>query len=64
MKKTFYCVMSEFYDDGRINAAIISRECGEKPHDSFRHVFRMDAYCDWFDSWKEAEAFLAGVKAA
>jgi hypothetical protein len=31
MKKTFYCVMSEFYDDGTVNAAIISRECREKP---------------------------------
>jgi hypothetical protein len=64
MKKTFYCVMSEFYDDGRVNAAMISRECGEKPQNSFRHVFRLDTYNDWFNTKEEAEAFLAEAKTA
>jgi hypothetical protein len=62
--KTYYCVMSEFYSDGTIKAAMISRERREKPRDSFRHVFKMHAYHDWFASLKEAEAFLAEVKAA
>jgi hypothetical protein len=63
MEKTFYCVISEFYDDGRVNAAMISRECREKPRDSFRELPRMDAYNDWFDNREEAEAFLAEARA-
>jgi hypothetical protein len=64
MKKTYYCVMSEFYDDGRVIAAIISRECEEKPKSTFRSLPRMDAYHDWFDTEAEAAAFLAEAKAA
>jgi hypothetical protein len=62
MEKTFYCVMSEFYDDGRVKAAMFSRKCQGKPHDSFRESFRMDAYRDWFDAREEAEAFLIEAK--
>jgi hypothetical protein len=63
MEKTFYCVMSEFYDDGRVKAAMISRECREKPKNSFRELPRMDAYNNWFDTEAEAAAFLAEAKA-
>jgi hypothetical protein len=64
MKKTFYCVMSEFYDDGTVNAAMFSRECREKPQNSFRSVPKMDAYNDWFDTPEEARAFLAEARTA
>jgi hypothetical protein len=64
MKKTFYCVMSEFFDDGSVKAAIISRECREKPRDSFRTVFGMSAYKNWFDAREDAEAFLTEAKTA
>jgi hypothetical protein len=63
MKKTFYCVMSEFYDDGRVKAAMVSRECKEKPNDSYRSLPRMDAYNDWFNTLEEAEAALAEARA-
>jgi hypothetical protein len=48
---------------------MISREYGEKPQNSFRHVFRMDAYNDWvgkfyFNTKEEAEAFIAEAKTA
>jgi hypothetical protein len=59
MKKTFYCVMTEFYDSGTVKAAMFSRECREKPKNSFRSVPKMDAHNDWFDTSKEAGAFLA-----
>jgi hypothetical protein len=62
--KTFYCVMTEFFDDGRVNAGMITRACKEKPKDSYRHLPRMDAYNDWFDTEAEAAAFLAEAKAA
>jgi hypothetical protein len=50
--------MSEFYSDGRVNAAMISRECAEKPESTYRSLPRMDAYNDWFDTRDEAEAYL------
>jgi hypothetical protein len=62
MKKTFYCVMSEFYSDGTVKAAMFSRECKEKPKSSFRSLPRMDAYTDWFDTEGEALAFLAEAR--
>jgi hypothetical protein len=54
--------MSEFYDDGRVNAAMVSREYREKPKNSFCEFPRMDAYNDWFDNREEAEAFLAETR--
>jgi hypothetical protein len=63
MKTTFYCVMSEFYDDGGVHSAMISRECREKPKDTFKSLPRIDAYNDWFESREEAEAFLAEARA-
>jgi hypothetical protein len=64
VKKTFYCVKSEFYDDGTVKAAIISRECEEKPENSCRELPQLDAYHDWFDTEADAEAFKKGFKVA
>jgi hypothetical protein len=50
--------MSEFYDNGTVKAAMISRVRQEKPNSSFRELPRMDAYTDWFDTEAEAVAFL------
>jgi transcription elongation factor Elf1 len=61
--KTYYCVKTEFYSDGRVEAAMISQECKEKPKSTSRELFRMDAYNDWFDNLEEAEAFLAEARA-
>jgi hypothetical protein len=56
--------MTEFYDDGTVKAAMVSRICQEKPKNSCRELPRMDAYCDWFDTEAEAVAFVAEAKAA
>jgi hypothetical protein len=64
MKRTFYCVMTEFFDDGTVNAAMISRACKEKPKNTSRELSRLDAYKDWFDTEDEAVAFLEEAKAA
>jgi hypothetical protein len=61
--KTYYCVMSKFYDDGTVKAAMISRTCKQKPKGSYRQLPRMDAYDDWFGTKDEALAFLAETKA-
>ncbi|GHU86451.1 hypothetical protein FACS189473_5680 [Spirochaetia bacterium] len=60
--KTFYCVMTEFYDNGAVKAAMTSRECREKPRDTFRGTFRMDAYCTWYADKTEAEAALTEAR--
>jgi hypothetical protein len=62
--KTYYCVMSEFYDGGTVKAAMKSRACKEKPKNSYRQLPRMDAYNDWFDTEDEALAFLAETREA
>lgn len=54
--------MSEFFDNGTVNAAIISRECKEKPGNKERDLPRWTAFQDWFDTEREAENFLAEAK--
>jgi hypothetical protein len=65
MKKTFYCVQSEFYDNGMVKAAIIrQKEAVAKPANTYRSWPRMDAYQDWFENRREAERFVLKAKAA
>jgi hypothetical protein len=64
MKRTYWCVMSEFYSDGTVKAVMIGRVCKVKPRNTYRELPRMDAYNDCFDTEAEAVAFLAEVKAA
>ena len=63
MKKTFYCVMSEFYDNGAVKAAIIDRQCKEKPQNRERDFPCWTAFQDWFETQGEAESFREEVKA-
>lgn len=63
MKKTYWCVMSEYYLDGTVKAALMNRVCKEKPKNSYRQIPIMNAYRDWFDTEIEAENFLAAAKA-
>jgi hypothetical protein len=62
MKKTFYCVMVEFYDNGTVKPAITTRVCREKPRNTMRVQPFLTAYIDWFESMADAEGFLAKVK--
>jgi len=64
MKKTFYCVMSEYYENGTVKTAIITRACKIKPKDKSRTLPFMTAYTDWFENRELAEAFLSERKAA
>jgi len=58
MKKVFYGVMTEFYKNGTFKGAITTRNCKEKPKNTQRFMLFMTAYLDWFESVKDAEAFL------
>ena len=64
MRKRFWCVMSEFYDNGVVKAAITSRECEAKPKNTYRELPRMDAYTDWYETREEAEGAIAEARAA
>ena len=62
---TFYCLMSEFYDNGSVKTAIISRECREKPQNSCRELPFADCYKDWYDTeWAAKQALLQYRKLA
>ena len=61
-KKTFYCVMVEFYADGTIKPATTTRVCREKPRNTMRVLPFMTAYTDWFETEAEAAERLAAVK--
>jgi hypothetical protein len=60
--KTYYCVMSEFYDDGTVKAAMISRECRERPRDTSRETAIADCYNDWFEDKAAAKKRLAEAR--
>ena len=57
--KTYYCLMSEFYDDGSVKAAVTSRACAEKPRNTSRELPFADCYRDWYDSESAAKQALA-----
>jgi hypothetical protein len=62
MKKTYYCVMSEYYRDGRILACIKTSSRKEKPKDVSGENPWVKAYNTWYDSQEEAEAELARIR--
>ena len=64
MKKTFFCAMSEFYDNGTVKTAITSRVCNAKPVSTSRRFPGMVAHMDWFGSEAEARDFLAEARSA
>ena len=61
--KTYYCLMSEFYDNGSVKAAVISRDCKEKPENSFKDTPISDCYKDWYDTQAAAKKALAQYRA-
>ncbi|MBQ8966758.1 hypothetical protein [Ruminococcus sp.] len=63
--KTYYCVTSTVYDDGRMTAAITSEiEAAIKPEDHCTSTSRRDIYTDWFVTYEDAEAFVKETREA
>ena len=60
--KTFYCLMSEIFDNGTVKAAITTRVCKRKPKDTCRELPFMDVYHDWYETRTEAESALAELR--
>jgi hypothetical protein len=61
-KKTFYCVMAEFYANGTVQAAIITHNCKEKPRnrEGINPIMRFSNA--WFETEVEAAERLSAVK--
>jgi hypothetical protein len=62
--KTFYCVVSEFYDNGTVKANMFSREAKVIPANQCKETFKADFYIDWFEDKNEAEKALKEARAA
>lgn len=63
--RTFYEVVSAYFDDGHV-VAHMGREvlAAEKPRDSFFSGRDRDVYHDFFSSLQEAENFVKNAKFA
>jgi hypothetical protein len=62
MKKTFYCVMSEVYENGAVKAAITTSQRREKPRNSSRRLPFADCYKAWYETEEAAMAALAQLQ--
>ncbi len=63
--KTWYCVTTAFYDNGRVVAAITdTKEAEKKPESTCSELRSRDVYNDWFGSVEEAKAFVEEAKIA
>jgi hypothetical protein len=60
--KTYYSVMTEFYDNGTVKAAMASRVRKKKPNNQSWSTSIADCYIDCFEDKDEAERFLPEAK--
>lgn len=63
--KMFWCVTTAVYDSGMVIANITDMvESVSKPENDSKSTTRKDIYHDWFESWKDAEAFVKEAEMA
>ncbi len=55
--KTFYCVVSKFFDNGGIKAVCFDIQADKKPENKQVENRLCDEYHDYFDTYDEAEKF-------
>jgi hypothetical protein len=55
--------MSEYYDNGTVKAAMVSRECRRKPENTLATTPIASMYRDWFEGVSVAKAYLEKVQA-
>jgi hypothetical protein len=60
--KTFYCVMVEKYDDGRVLARARATERKALPKNHIRQFPGVAAHITWFETVAEAEAALVEAR--
>lgn len=52
--KTFYGVVSKFFDSGRVTASIFNVQADKKPESTSQETRLCDIYYDYFDTYEEA----------
>ena len=63
--RTYYCVSSTIYGDGRTTAVIVDMVESEKPpRNSFKSTPQKDIYTDWFGDLMLARKFVREAKSA
>ena len=63
--KTYYAVITSYFDDGRATASLINMVLAEKkPEDTFNSTRRCDCYIDWFETQKEALEYIEDTRKA
>ena len=63
--KTWYGVQTVFYDNGRVNAMIVSvKDAEEKPEDTFTSARDRDLYLDWYSNLADAEKAVRNARRA
>lgn len=63
--KTYWCVTTSVYNDGRVIAAITnSIQAVKAPKNESKSLRRKDIYHYWFDSKEKAEQFVEDAKNA
>lgn len=61
--KTYYCVTSRFYSDGRMSATISANVKDYRiPQATYQSTANCDTYNDWFESYLEAKQFVQETK--
>lgn len=59
LEKTWYCVVSSYYDDGHVTANIVgSEKASERPRNTYTESREKDVYVDWFGSIQEAKDYI------
>lgn len=63
--KTWYGVQTVFYDNGRVNAMIVSvKDAEEKPEDTWTSTRNRDIYLDWYSHLADAEKAVRDARRA
>lgn len=63
--KTFWCVTTSVYDNGKVRAAITNCiQAVKKPENESKELRNKDVYHDWFGSKEEADRFVEDAKNA
>lgn len=56
--KTFYGVVSKFFDSGRVSASLFTVQADKKPENTNQETRLCDIYYDYFDAYEEANKHL------
>ena len=54
MNNTWYCVNTEFYDNGEVKACVAERQAKEKPNNQFIRNYRLTAFKVWLANKERA----------